>query len=220
MTDLTSRSLAIATLAALLALTGCTSTSGSGSGAAASSAPANSTGTPPTSSAAAPSSAPPASQTAPASSVPATHTSSPAGPQGCAAKQLNVSGGPLPGGSAAGHTGVLLMFVNTSARACTLFGYPGVDGLTPGGKDIASATRTFNGYLGGCKCTSLHSVTLSPGGKASAITEGTIGSGNCDRFGSLLVTPPNTATSTEIDLAPHSCQFTVHPVVAGTTGDG
>jgi hypothetical protein len=142
-------------------------------------------------------------------------------PNWCTAAQVSVAGGPLPGGSAAGHTGVLLTFTNHSTRRCTLTGYPGVAGLNTSGAQIAQATRTLNGYLAGCRCTSAPSVSLAPGAIASAVTEGNVGgSGNCDAFSSLLVTPPNTATSTRVDLVPHSCGFTIHPVVAGSTGSG
>lgn len=141
-------------------------------------------------------------------------------PAACAGPAISVTAGPLPQGSGAGHTGVLLTFTNVSARACSLHGYPGVAGLDTTGKQLAQATRTLNGYLAGCRCTTPPTVTIGPLGVASATVEGSIGSGNCDRFAGMLVTPPNTATSTQVATAPHSCDFTVHPVVAGATGSG
>jgi hypothetical protein len=207
-----------ATVALVLAaaLAGCTSTSGTGSGkgSTANPTPTTSSQTSSTAESTATSSAPPP--------TPATSTEArpPAHPEWCTAAQLGVAGGPLPGGSAAGHTGVLLTFTNHSSARCVLYGYPGVAGLNASGSQIAQASRTFNGYLAGCRCTSLPSVSLTPGAIASAVTEGTIGSGECDMFTALLVTPPNTATSTRVDMVPHSCGFTVHPVVAGSTGSG
>src|SRR3989442_952190 len=48
-----------------------------------------------------------------------------------------------------GHRGVVLVFTNTGAQPCRLFGYPGVAGLDAGGAQVAQARRTPNGYLGG-----------------------------------------------------------------------
>lgn len=209
--DVVSRSRLLVLVGAALSialLSACTSTSGTGSKAPTSPA-ASST---PTTSAVTSTGAP----------VPPTSAHSTTGSvgNGCSAAQLQVAGGPLPGGSAAGHTGVLLTFTNHSTATCTLFGYPGVAGVNSSGSQIAQATRTLNGYLAGCRCTTPQTVTLAPGAVASATTEGNVGSGQCDQFTALLVTPPNTATSTRIDMVPHSCGFTVHPVVAGSTGSG
>jgi hypothetical protein len=126
-----------------------------------------------------------------------------------------------PGGDAAGHTGVVLHFLNNSHNRCILYGYPGVDGTNGGGHSIAHASRTLDGYLGGCRCSSLRGVLVKPGQVASALVEGDIGSANnCDRFRGLLVIPPNTYNSTPLQLAPHSCDFQVHPVVPGISGEG
>lgn len=141
-------------------------------------------------------------------------------PGACTASALTVAAGPLPQGAGAGHIGVLLTFTNVSSRACTLRGYPGVAGLDATGKQIAQATRTLNGYLAGCRCTTPPTVAIGPLEVASASVEGSVGTGNCDQFTGMLVTAPNTATSTKVDVAPHSCNFLVHPVVAGSTGSG
>jgi hypothetical protein len=159
----------------------------------------------------------PAATTQPVATPRATSTASDAaaGPPPCRAEDLTVSANPLPGGSAAGHTGVLLDFLNHGSAPCTLFGYPGVAGLDAAGHEIAQASRTTDGYLGGCRCTAPSTVTIVTRSAAHAIVEGSVGSGNCDQFSGMLITPPNTAFSTRVSIAPHSCQFTVHPVLPG-----
>jgi len=115
----------------------------------------------------------------------------------------------------------VLRFLNNSHYRCILYGYPGVDGTNGGGHSVAHATRTTDGYLGGCRCSSPRGVLVAPGQTASALVEGDVGgSGNCDRFRGLLVTPPNTYNSTPLPVAPHSCHFQVHPVVPGLDGQG
>jgi hypothetical protein len=132
-----------------------------------------------------------------------------------------VTAAPPSGGGAAGHTGVVLRFLNNSHYRCILYGYPGVDGTNGRGHSVAHAARTPDGYLGGCRCSSLRGVLVKPGQTASALVEGDVGGpGNCDRFRGLLVTPPNTYNSTPLQLAPHSCDFQVHPVVPGSDGQG
>lgn len=124
-----------------------------------------------------------------------------------------------PNGDVAGHTAVELQFLNNSHHACILYGYPGADGVNGGGHAIAHAKRTLNGYLGGCGCSHPRGVLVKPGQSAYAIVEGDLrGGGNCDRFAGLVVTPPNTYASTPIDMAPHSCDFQVHPVVPENAG--
>lgn len=135
------------------------------------------------------------------------------GAKWCVDGQIGVVGGSLPGGSAAGHTGVLLSFTNHSSTSCTLFGYPGAAGLNASGAQIQQATRTLDGFLAGCRCTTPPTVLLAPGASAAAVAEGNVGEGNCDTFSALLVTPPNTSTSVKVALVPHSCGFTVHPVI-------
>jgi hypothetical protein len=90
-----------------------------------------------------------------------------------------------------------------------------VAGLDAAGHQIAQASRTTDGYLGGCRCTAPPTVTIVARSAADAIVEGSVGSGNCDQFSGMLITPPNTALSTRVTIAPHSCQFTVHPVLPG-----
>ena len=154
--------------------------------------------------------------------MPLSPTGSPstsAAPTDCTGIQIKVTAVDPPGGGAAGHRGVVLLFTNLSTTTCTMTGYPGVDGLGSGGNHIASATRTLSGMIGFCGCTTPPTVTLAPGTTVSAVTEGVAdGSGPCGVFFALLVTPPNTSTSTQVTNSPYSCGFTVHPVVPGNAG--
>lgn len=211
----TRRPALVAGLGAVLVLAACgSSTAGSGShlGTATSTA----TSAPSTPAASAGSST--ASASAPQSTVPA--TTAQATGTGCSTAQIAVTATNPPGGAAAGHDGVVLLFTNHSSSACTLTGYPGVGGLNSGGQQIAQATRTLDGYLAGCACRTPAVLTLRPGAVGSATVEAVdaLNGGPCTAFAGLLVTPPNTPRSTRIALAPYSCQFDVHPVVAGATG--
>ncbi len=81
----------------------------------------------------------------------------------CTNAQIKVTAISPPGGGAAGHVGVVLLFTNTSSATCSMTGYPGVDGLNSAGQKLASATRTLNGMIGFCGCTKPPVVTLTPG---------------------------------------------------------
>jgi hypothetical protein len=59
-------------------------------------------------------------------------------PPACATSQLRVWLG-VPGDGSAGHVAYQLEFSNISARACTLFGYPGVSAVRGGGVQLGSA---------------------------------------------------------------------------------
>ena len=82
---------------------------------------------------------------------------------------------------------MILSFKNTSARSCTLIGYPGADLVTPaGGVLINVPRRTAN---------AAHRLTLNPGEVATAdVTSYAIDTAtgeSCPRWGNLVVTPPN-----------------------------
>jgi Protein of unknown function (DUF4232) len=113
-----------------------------------------------------------------------------------------------------------LLFKNSSSSTCVLGGYPGADGIDSTGHKLASASRTLNGMIGFCGCTSPPTLTLTPGTIVSAVAEGDAGGsgGPCTPFPAMLVTPPNTTVSTRIPASPYSCDFTVHPVVSGSAG--
>jgi len=124
-----------------------------------------------------------------------------------------------PEGAAAGHNSVVLTFTNSSTRTCVLYGYPGADALNSSGKVVQHATRRLTGYIGGTY-SGLTNVTLHPGQVASTILEGDVGDGTatCTSGVSIVVTAPNLFHSTPLAKAPYVCNFTIHPVVAGSTG--
>jgi hypothetical protein len=55
----------------------------------------------------------------------------------CTTSDLRVWLG-IPGDSATGHTAYQLELSNTSGSACTLFGFPGVSAVAPGGQQLGS----------------------------------------------------------------------------------
>jgi hypothetical protein len=79
----------------------------------------------------------------------------------CLSSQLRVHLG--RGGAAAGTTVVALVFVNRSARACSLHGYPGVSAVAgDDGHQVGSAASRNPGNR-------VATVVLRPGGVASAL---------------------------------------------------
>jgi Protein of unknown function (DUF4232) len=141
----------------------------------------------------------------------------------CTGPNVGVSG--AMASAAAGHQGVVLLFVNHGPANCLLFGYPGVAGLNANGAQVVQAQRTLTGMMGGLApgVTTVPRVTLAPGQTASAVVEGTdVPSGtetSCPTYPSLLVTAPNTMTSVMIPLALPGCSgLEVHPVVPGMSG--
>jgi hypothetical protein len=136
----------------------------------------------------------------------------------CGFSQLAVTA--VFGGVGLGHESVLLLFKNTSAMTCSLYGYPGVAGLNAQGVQITQAVRTLNGYMGGAGQSAPH-VSLVPGDAASAVVEGTdVPVGNetsCPTYSSLLVTPPDATQSVAIHISLPGCSgLQVHPVVPRT----
>ena len=137
----------------------------------------------------------------------------------CANTDLSVAVG--TGGAGLGHIGSIIVFTNGSAHRCTLFGYPGVTGLDSNGGQVTHALRTLNGYLGGFYV--LSTVHLAPGGRASALVEGTtVPTGTattCPVYPRLLVTAPNQTRSYRLAAGMPGCSpLQIHPVVSGTTG--
>jgi hypothetical protein len=141
----------------------------------------------------------------------------------CAGPSVGVSG--KMASAAAGHQGVVLLFVNNGSTSCVLYGYPGAAGLNAGGAQVVQAQRTLTGMMGGLApgVTALPRITLAPGQTASAVVEGTdVPSGtetSCPTYPSLLVTAPNAKGSVTIPLSLPGCSgLQVHPVVPGTSG--
>lgn len=133
----------------------------------------------------------------------------------CTTSQLHVSLGQFNGG--VGHGGYPIVFKNTGS-ACSMYGYPGVDGLTASGRTVVHASRSLYGYLGGTH--KITTVTVATGKTASAFFEGLnsdLTGKPCPKFAQLAVTPPNDTTSVRIK-APTLCYPTIHPVVPGSSG--
>jgi uncharacterized protein DUF4232 len=137
----------------------------------------------------------------------------------CALSQLNVSAS--NGGAGSTHRAAVLVFRNTSTVTCHLAGYPGVAALNGSDQQVAQATRTMSGYLGGAK--SMATVQLPPGQSASATVEtlaidATTGN-SCTPYAGILVTPPNETHSIKLAWPNDGCSnLQIHPVVPGTTG--
>ena len=137
----------------------------------------------------------------------------------CSLSQLAVSDS--NGGAGSTHRATILVFRNTSTVTCHLAGYPGVAGLNASDQQVAQATRTLSGYLGGAK--SAATVQLSPGQSASATVE-TLAidakTGNsCTPYAAILVTPPNETHSIKLAWPNDGCStLQIHPVVPGTSG--
>jgi hypothetical protein len=137
----------------------------------------------------------------------------------CSLSQLQVTD--RAGGSGSTHRSVVLVFRNTSSTTCHLTGYPGVAGLNGQDQQVAQATRTLSGYLGGS--TSAATVTLLAGDSVSATVEtlaidATTGN-SCTPYAGILVTPPNETHSIKLAWPSDGCSgLQIHPVVPGTTG--
>ncbi|GAA2369615.1 DUF4232 domain-containing protein [Dactylosporangium salmoneum] len=80
----------------------------------------------------------------------------------CHTGELKVAAQAAPGGGAAGNVYTWLVFANASARACTLYGYPGVSWVT--GADGQQVNQPAERDPSGKPAM----VTLQPGGTAHA----------------------------------------------------
>lgn len=121
---------------------------------------------------------------------------------------------------AAGHLTLVLIFNNVGHTSCRMYGYPGLDLVTPSGALVVHARRTLSGMAGGV--TSIKTVTLAPGASASALVEASdvpqSGIADCGSY-SLMVTPPEEYVSVPAGTAMMpKCALEIHPVVAGTGG--
>ena len=137
----------------------------------------------------------------------------------CANADLTVSVG--PSGAGMGHVGLTIVFTNSSDHQCTLTGYPGVAGMDSTSRKVTQALQTLGGYMGGSSTKA--TVPLAPGGRASALVEGTdVPTGTattCPVYPRLLVTAPNQTGSHVLAARMPGCSLLqIHPVVAGATG--
>jgi len=107
------------------------------------------------------------------------------------------------GDGATGHTGYKLNFTNLSGSRCTLFGSPGVSGVTLTGTQIGSAASR-NGMTP-------HTVTLANGATTHALVVITDTSlfppSSCNQVtaAGLKVYPPNQTQSRRLPFPFHAC---------------
>lgn len=143
-----------------------------------------------------------------------------AAPPKCATSQLRVWLG-VPGDGSAGHVAYQLEFSNISARACTLFGYPGVSAVRGGGVQLGSAAARD-------AADPKKVVTLARGATAHAFLVTTnvsvFPAAACHQTTAvgLKVFPPNTTSPAFIGFPIPACAkagpvfLRVRTVVAGT----
>jgi hypothetical protein len=156
----------------------------------------------------------PPAAVAPAAPVTVTVTSTPApaplsAPEPasqCTDDDLTVTNGPLESANTQRH--VILSFRNTSSQACTLYGYPGADLVTPVGGVLINVPRR--------PADAAHHLTLNPGDVATAdVTAYAIdtSTGNdCARWGNLVVTPPNGFVSQPMSVDVPICSASISTV--------
>lgn len=141
-------------------------------------------------------------------------TVAPCGNSSLAVSHLHTQG-------ATGHGSVVLLFKNTTAHSCSLYGYPGLDALNASGHVLAHAKRTMRGFAGGAHVEK--TVTVTPGHSASASVEwmnfNPVNGGSCTFSKSVATTPANTTHTVHLAIPVSVCSLQVHPTVAGTTGN-
>jgi hypothetical protein len=107
------------------------------------------------------------------------------------------------GTSGASHTGYKLNFTNLSGNTCTLFGYPGVSGVTLAGTQIGSAASRGSGTP--------HTVTLANGATTHALVvitnTGVFPPSSCNAVtaAGMRVYPPNQTKSRVVPFPFSAC---------------
>ena len=146
----------------------------------------------------------------------------PGAPKACTSAQLTVTLGERQ--QAMTQPAIAVIFTNTSATPCTMYGYPGVAGLDAGGHQITQAYRTPQVFMGGAPDGAPTQLTVTSGAQASALigasADITSGETACPAdYAAVLVTPPGAAGSTELPVDLPACSgLAVTPVVPGPTG--
>jgi hypothetical protein len=121
----------------------------------------------------------------------------------CAASQLMVWLG-IPGDGAAGSTYFQLELSNTSAKTCTLYGFPGVSAIGRNGHQLGSAAN--RDYA-----DPVHLVTLRRGATAHVLLQITdvanFPPASCDPANAvaLRVYPPNDRRSVQVPFSFRAC---------------
>jgi len=129
-----------------------------------------------------------------------------AAPPKCATTALRAWMPAGPGSGYAGGAVYELEISNTSSRACTIYGFPGVSALGPNGRQLGSPAQWDH-----ADATRL--VTLASGGTAHVVLRivdvGNFGNPNqpCDPANAvaLRIYPPNDRTSTELPFSFRAC---------------
>jgi len=122
----------------------------------------------------------------------------------CATSALTVWLG-IPGDGAAGSTYFQLELSNTSARTCTLYGFPGVSAVGPGGHQLGRAAARDH-------ADATHLVTLRPGATAHVLLRivdvANFPAASCDPANAvaLRVFPPNDFRSAEVPFSFRACR--------------
>ncbi len=90
-----------------------------------------------------------------------------------------------------------LIFQNDSSSTCSLYGFPGVAVIDSDGNQVQQIARTSSG-----EGPDPSQVLIPPGGAASAVLTGDpdYPNGTCPTYREVLVTPPNTTTSTPVPV--------------------
>lgn len=155
-----------------------------------------------------------------------TSVGSPASPGGrssgaaCTGDQLTVTLGERQ--ELMSQPAVVIVFTNTSATGCRLYGYPDVVGLDGNGRQTSQALRSPTVYEGG-SLDGPSNVGLGAGDPASALVGGganPIDATACGAdFAAFSVAPPGTTTATRLGIDFPSCAgLIVTPIVAGSSG--
>ncbi len=126
--------------------------------------------------------------------------------------------------AATGRTAIpehqVLQLTNHSASPCALEGYPKLVAVRDANSAGAGLTPTLRGPAGGVTARVPPIVLLAPGGTAGAIIEfGTV-LPSCPPTDQLSVTLPNGALLGVLAARLSPCGVNVHPLVAGSTGQG
>ena len=119
----------------------------------------------------------------------------------CYTSQLSIS--PDSSNSGMGHVGFYFRVHNASARACTLFGYPGVQLLNRQGRSLHTVLHWGVGYLSGNQARRM--VYLRPGRNAFFFLEWVhfpSPGQTCPSAPAVLITPPNTYRSIRVQMSP------------------
>jgi len=123
---------------------------------------------------------------------------------GCATGALMVWLG-IPGDGAAGSTSYQLELSNTSGKTCTLYGFPGVSAVGPGGRELGrAASRDY--------ADPVRLVTLRRGATAHVLLKivdvGNFPPASCHPATAvaLRVYPPNDRRSVEVPFSFQGCR--------------